>query len=97
MLTTHANRADLEARIERARKCLEAADIADQYRFGAVAKLRARALAKGLDSKRGRKATARADHIEATLARDVAEVRAPASALIKILQAELDALTEVQS
>jgi ribosomal protein L10 len=87
-------RADLEARITRARQCLEAADVAEAYRIAAVAKLRALAIAKGLASRRGKKATAKADWIEATLARDVAEVRAPASKLLEILQAELQGLGE---
>jgi len=89
--------ADLETRIARARQALEVADAAEAYGIALVAKLRARALAKGLDSRRGKKATARADWIERTLTRDVAELRAPSSALIAILQAELDALIEVKS
>jgi len=90
-------RADLERRIARARQALEVAAAGEAYAIASTAMFRARALDKGLDSRRGKKATEKADWIERTLARDVAEVRAPASALIAILQAELDQLTEGKS
>lgn len=89
-------RVDLEARIARARDCLNFVDLGEREAALNVAVLRAIANGNGPRSER-RKAGRNAQRIEATIAKSTAAVRTSARAVLHALQKEIDGLTGVSA